>query len=268
LSLYRVHGNMVGAYAIANVRIRNRVVLTNKTPTGLLRGFGGPRVYCPLERLMQRIAKNGAQSTATITLDPVGAVTAQVASVPQGQGHRAVLAEVVAGVFGITPSQVTSAGLIFVAANVGACGLGELSRPIGRRAAFLLMGAVRLVAFPLLFLAMGRTSDLGMLTLEAMPPTLVANGSYGPLLIFLNETFPTALRATGTGLSWNVGCALGGILPTFVSLAAAGPSEIPMALTIFTTGVILVYLLGAFTTKETRGNLDRFEARPPGRRAA
>ena len=44
-TLYRMHGNMTGAYAIRNVAIRNRVVLTNKTPTGLNRGFGGPQVY-------------------------------------------------------------------------------------------------------------------------------------------------------------------------------------------------------------------------------
>jgi len=31
-------------------------VLTNKTPSGLVRGFGGPQVYYALERLMQRIA--------------------------------------------------------------------------------------------------------------------------------------------------------------------------------------------------------------------
>ena len=55
-TLYRMHGNMTGAYAIRNVAIRNRVVLTNKMPTGLNRGFGGPQVYFPLERLMQRIA--------------------------------------------------------------------------------------------------------------------------------------------------------------------------------------------------------------------
>ncbi len=203
-TLYRMHGNMTGAYAISHVRIRNRVVLTNKAPTGLVRGFGGPQVYYPLERLMQRIAghlgldpldvirrnlipartfpyrtatgalydsgdyqraldeavrdgdldevlarreaarregrlygigftaavepsvsnmgyitavltpaerakagpKNGAQSTATITLDPVGTVTVQVASVPQGQGHRTVLAGVVAQVLGIAPADV------------------------------------------------------------------------------------------------------------------------------------------------------------------
>ncbi len=203
-TLYRMHGNMTGAYAIRHVRIRNRVVVTNKTPTGLVRGFGGPQVYYPLERLVQRVAatlgldpldvirrnlipadafpyrtatgalydsgdyqraldeavrdggldalrrrreaaraegrlygigftaaiepsvsnmgyittvltaaerakagpKNGAQATATVTLDPVGSVTVQVASVPQGQGHRTVLAQVVADVFGIPLDQV------------------------------------------------------------------------------------------------------------------------------------------------------------------
>jgi 2-furoyl-CoA dehydrogenase large subunit len=203
-TLYRMHGNMTGAYDIRHVRIRNRVVMTNKTPTGLVRGFGGPQVYYPLERLIQRISvelgidpfdvirrnliptnafpyrtatgatydsgdylrsvdeavrngklgelkrrrdaaraegrlygigytavvepsvsnmgyittvltaaerrkagpKNGAQATATITLDPVGSVTVQVASAPQGQGHRTVLAQVVADVFGIAMSQV------------------------------------------------------------------------------------------------------------------------------------------------------------------
>ncbi|MGZ0186884.1 MAG: xanthine dehydrogenase family protein molybdopterin-binding subunit [Alphaproteobacteria bacterium] len=55
-TLYRMHAVMTGAYAIPHLAIRNRVVVTNKTPTGLNRGFGGPQVYYPLEQLMQRIA--------------------------------------------------------------------------------------------------------------------------------------------------------------------------------------------------------------------
>ncbi len=203
-TLYRMHGNMTGAYAIRNVTIRNRVVLTNKMPTGLNRGFGGPQVYFALERLMQRIAvelrldpldvirrnlvppdafpyhtatgaildsgdygatvadaldrggfsellarreaaraegrlygigfaavvepsvsnmgyitavltpaerrragpKNGAQATATVQIDPLGSVSAHIASVPQGQGHRTVIAQVIADVFGLTPRDV------------------------------------------------------------------------------------------------------------------------------------------------------------------
>jgi 2-furoyl-CoA dehydrogenase large subunit len=201
-TLYRMHGNLTGAYDIRNVRVRNRVVLTNKTPSGLVRGFGGPQVYYPLERLIQRIAvtlrvdpldiirrnlirkfpyatatggrydsgdyaaaldvaeregklaqlrqcrdearaagrlygigyaavvepsvsnmgyittvltaderrkagpKNGAQATATISIDPGGSVTVQVASAPQGQGHRTVLAQVVADVLGLTTDDI------------------------------------------------------------------------------------------------------------------------------------------------------------------
>ncbi|MDQ0625251.1 xanthine dehydrogenase family protein molybdopterin-binding subunit [Paraburkholderia graminis] len=55
-TFYRMHGCLTGAYAIPNLLVRNRVVLTNKTPTGLVRGFGGPQVYFALERLIQRIA--------------------------------------------------------------------------------------------------------------------------------------------------------------------------------------------------------------------
>jgi len=203
-TLYRMHGNLTGAYDIRHLAVRNRVVVTNKTPTGLNRGFGGPQVYFALERLVHRIAvelsldpldiirrnlvaadafpyrtasgalldsgnyqeairhgvnegaledlksrrdaaraqgrlygigytavvepsvsnmgyittvltaaerrkagpKNGAQATATIAIDPVGSVTVHVASVPQGQGHRTVLSQVVADIFGLAPADI------------------------------------------------------------------------------------------------------------------------------------------------------------------
>ena len=54
--LYRMHGAVTGAYDIANVDVTNRVVLTNKMPASLIRGFGGPQLYLALERLVQRIA--------------------------------------------------------------------------------------------------------------------------------------------------------------------------------------------------------------------
>jgi 2-furoyl-CoA dehydrogenase large subunit len=63
-TFYRMHGCLTGAYAIRNLSVRNRVVLTSKTPTGLVRGFGGPQVYFALERLVQRIA-------VELNLDPL-----------------------------------------------------------------------------------------------------------------------------------------------------------------------------------------------------
>ena len=204
-SLYRTHGHMSGPYRIAHLEIRNRVVLTNKTPTGLNRGFGGPQVYFALERLVHRIAKtlgldpldvirrnlvprdafpyraaagslldsgdyhaaldratgdgrldrlrarraaaraagrrygigfaavvepsisnmgyitmalgageraragpkDGAAASATVAVDPIGSIAVHVASVPQGQGHRTVLAQVVADALGVGLDDVT-----------------------------------------------------------------------------------------------------------------------------------------------------------------
>lgn len=204
-TFYRMHGCLTGAYKIANLKVRNRVVLTNKTPAGLVRGFGGPQVYFALERLVQCIArelhldpldvyrrnfidpadfpyraaagalldsgdypralelacergdlkqllarresaraqgrlygigyaaivepsisnmgyittvmtrearekagpKNGAITSATVSIDLLGAVTVGVASVPHGQGHITVLSQVVADVFGLLPTDIT-----------------------------------------------------------------------------------------------------------------------------------------------------------------
>jgi 2-furoyl-CoA dehydrogenase large subunit len=56
-TLYRMHGSLSGAYRVRNVRARNRVVLTNRLPSGLNRGFGGPQLYFGLERTMAIAAR-------------------------------------------------------------------------------------------------------------------------------------------------------------------------------------------------------------------
>lgn len=66
-TLYRMHGCLTGAYAVPNLAVRCRAVVTNATPTGLVRGFGGPQVYYALERLMQRIA-------VELRLDPLDVI--------------------------------------------------------------------------------------------------------------------------------------------------------------------------------------------------
>ncbi len=65
--LYRQHGIMTGAYAVKNMSITNKLVMTNKTPSGMVRGFGGPQIYYGLERLMQRVA-------VELNLDPLDVI--------------------------------------------------------------------------------------------------------------------------------------------------------------------------------------------------
>lgn len=56
-TLYRMHGSLSGAYRVRNVAARNRIVLTNRAPTSLNRGFGGPQLYFALERTMEIAAR-------------------------------------------------------------------------------------------------------------------------------------------------------------------------------------------------------------------
>lgn len=204
-TFYRMHGMLTGAYRIRHLAVRNRVVLTNKTPAGLVRGFGGPQMYFALERVVHQVAvelaldplevitrnlveagsfpyrtpagalydsgnyqqavaqareegglqellqrreearragrlygigysaivepsisnmgyittaltpqerakagpKNGAIASATVSVDGLGSVSVMVDSLPQGQGHRTVTAQIVADALGLNPGDIT-----------------------------------------------------------------------------------------------------------------------------------------------------------------
>ena len=125
-----------------------------------------------------------------------------------------------------------------------------------RRPTFIVVGLAEIVLLPLCFLGLAAAATLTEIYAYAFALAFLGNAGYGHILIFLNERFPTALRASGTGLSWNIGFAIGGLMPTFVSLAAGGPAGIPMALAAFSVALFLLYLVGALLTPETRG---RFE---------
>ena len=209
-TLYRMHGSLTGAYTVQNVAVRNRVVHTNRCPTGLNRGFGGPQLFLALERIMARgaarlgldpaelarrnlippdafpyrtatgalydsgdyaaclddalaaadydgwrrrraarrgavdptgegrrlgiglacvvepsisnmgyislaepaaerakgLPKSGNAEGATLAMNPLGGVTVRLSTVPQGQGHRTVAAQVVADALGLDPAAV------------------------------------------------------------------------------------------------------------------------------------------------------------------
>lgn len=65
--LYRMHGILTGAYDIKNLAVTNRVVMTNKCPSAMVRGFGGPQMYFAIERIMQRVA-------AELDMDPLDVI--------------------------------------------------------------------------------------------------------------------------------------------------------------------------------------------------
>jgi MFS transporter, MHS family, proline/betaine transporter len=132
--------------------------------------------------------------------------------------------------------------------------LGTLSDSIGRKKTFILIGISIMVLLPVCYLNLAQATDTTAITLYALAIAFLGNAGYAPILIFLNERFPTEIRASGTGVAWNAGFALGGMMPTFVSLASATPLQIPMSLSIFVVVIFLIYLLGALLVPETKGD--------------
>lgn len=56
-SIYRMHAASNGAYRVRNIAIDNHLVVSNRTPCGLNRGYGGPQFYFALERIIDIAAR-------------------------------------------------------------------------------------------------------------------------------------------------------------------------------------------------------------------
>ncbi|SAK58102.1 MFS transporter [Caballeronia ptereochthonis] len=150
-----------------------------------------------------------------------------------------------------------------IAVVIASIAAGHLSTFIGRKGAFVWIGLIRLVALPALFLLLPTADSIMMVGVYAVLLSALGSAGYAPILIFLNERFPTSIRATGTGLSWNIGFAIGGVMPTAVSLVAKDASQLPMTLAIFVGAISVIFLVGAFAVPETLGKLEGGSARSP-----
>ncbi len=153
--------------------------------------------------------------------------------------------------------------LCSVAVVIASIAAGHLSTFIGRKGAFVWIGLIRLIALPALFLLLPTANSITMVGVYAVLLSALGSAGYAPILIFLNERFPTSIRATGTGLSWNIGFAIGGVMPTAVSLVAKDASQLPMTLAIFVGAISVIFLVGAFVVPETLGKLEGGSARSP-----
>lgn len=161
---------------------------------------------------------------------------------------------------GVTPVAagvmlIVSSLAIVIAGLVG----GQLSQVIGRKRTFLVLGVVDLLALAPVYLWLGALRPAGGLLPIAIAVILLGflgSALYAPILVFLNERFATPIRATGTALSWNVGFAIGGMMPTFVTLASPRLADITGRLVIFLVVAVLVYIAGALLVPETRGQLE------------
>ncbi|MDQ7863901.1 hypothetical protein RCO48_30980 [Peribacillus frigoritolerans] len=98
---------------------------------------------------------------------------------------------------------------------------------------FLVIGCLNIVGLPYFYLALADSVTTTSIYLNTMGLVFLGNAAYAPVLIFLNERFPTSIRSTGTGLSWNMGFAIGGMMPTFVTLASGSIEKYPVHTYVF-----------------------------------
>ena len=148
---------------------------------------------------------------------------------------------------------IVSSLVVVVAAPL----VGHVSQLIGRKKTFIIAETASVIAIPLSYLQLSRLGEdsLGWILFYASTLAFFGKVAYAPLIIFLNERFPTDIRASGTGLNWNIGFAIGGVMPTFVALASPTTGDIPSRLLIFLVAAGLLFLAGSILNPETRGNL-------------
>ena len=91
----------------------------------------------------------------------------------------------------------------------------------------------------------------GMLAL-GFPLGFFASGSFSPMGAFLTELFPTRLRGSGQGFSYNFGRGIGALFPTLVGYLGA---RIPLgrAIALFAVSAYLIMILAVALLPETRG---------------
>jgi MFS family permease len=94
-------------------------------------------------------------------------------------------------------------------------------------------------------------SDTAMLFL-GFPLGFFASAYYSAVLPFLNELFPTNVRGSGVGFTYNAGRAVGGLFPFLVGAVSA---VLPLsdAISLFAAMSYALMLLVALLMKETRG---------------
>lgn len=124
-----------------------------------------------------------------------------------------------------------------------------LTDRIGRKSTLVLFAVCSLLAI------VGYTylpiSNSVMLAL-GFPLGFFASGVFSPIGAFFTELFPSRVRGSGQGFSYNVGRGIGALFPTLVGLLSAR-MELGHAISMFAAGAYLTMVLATLLLPETRG---------------
>lgn len=151
---------------------------------------------------------------------------------------------------GLSVLNTTGYLLVIIAGSFTGYQVGAyLTDKIGRRGTLVAfaIGAVLAVAS---YMALPLTDAL-MLVL-GFPLGFFSAGSFSPIGAFLAELFPTELRASGQGFSFNFGRGIGAVFPALVGFLGARIS-LAQAILLFSVIAYAIMAASALALPETRG---------------
>ena len=139
--------------------------------------------------------------------------------------------------------------VVIAGSFVGYLVAADLTDRLGRRttlALFAFCSFLTVWAYTLLPIS------ASVMLLLGCPLGFFASGTFSPMGSFFAELFPTHLRGSGQGFSYNFGRGVGALFPALVGYLG---NRIPLghAIAVFALGAYLLMILGTFLLPETRG---------------
>ena len=132
------------------------------------------------------------------------------------------------------------------------CVWGAVADKIGRRWAMIIPAAIGIVVTPFYLGFFG--SSYVLLVVAFMVQGFFAGAVYGQNPAYLNERFPTEVRATAAGFCYHQGAIWGGLVgPLLAAWAATLPTGFVMPMLIVTVVAEIVFIIALLLGPETKG---------------
>jgi MFS family permease len=139
--------------------------------------------------------------------------------------------------------------VVIVGSFIGYMVSAHLADRIGRKKTLILYAVgsfVTVVAYTYLPISNSVMRALGF------PLGFFASGIFSPIGAFFTELFPSRLRGSGQGFSYNFGRGIGALFPTLVGYLSASVS-LGQAIAMFAASAYVVMIIGTSLLPETRG---------------
>ena len=137
---------------------------------------------------------------------------------------------------------------------VSNCVWGAVADKIGRRWAMIIPAAVGIIVTPF-YLGFFTTSYV-VLVAAFIVQGFFAGAVYGQNPSYLNERFPTEVRATAAGFCYHQGAIWGGLVgPLLAAWAATQPLGFAMPMLIVTVAAEIVFIIALLLGPETKGKV-------------